>query len=725
MKFLIFLVVLVCFDENVKGEISTTLPELLRRCYESGYNNVANPPLSIPVLIELIRKIEMDSKNTFNLRLLSSALLHGVQLDGIRKQNAIKDYIQYAATGPQFYKYKLVTQYLTSMTEFYNDTLSTDELCFLHKMISNSIDPTEVDPTCSFQATMPLEFHESSDTTINCQYKMGTVKSNWGPISPGQLIIGIASAMEQSDVSFQQLRKVFLFKMKTLGSTSDKISLWSSTIAGDLAMVILSQMSLNLEIGDEGFWNDTALPRRYYLNSVANLTEGDILGGIDATIIALNIQKWVKQINSLRLSQVIDMYYSTRGVTFDNTIHSGNRASTINFLRQSVNLENQVLETAKLLIQMGFQPNGSPNEDDLVKLAQAAVETFTKKSDDILRKYDNIEPITNNEVKSAVELIVILDNSYDSYTSQRFLSMLSESLQISYYGSQMGIINGETGSWISNVTTEIYGLFQGIGENLYKWPSRLDLNKSLKTAIRFYQNKTNANCTAGAKPMAKSIIILSKDGRITDVDKSEAQFSIKAIKDAYPECNLIYVTPDENGFFRELSTIYKNDSVVDLSSDISALVNELFNKLNNVPASIVNFYCNQISVRFEDFITPAVESFYEIHEEYIKRRQFVTKFTNYDLGSLHICYTGSSPVKTCRSLKLDEEVVYSSSDICPEDTSCNIHFFLYANSSTNKCTGNECRYPDQVRVGISMYSGAAWKGAIMLLVIISTIINII
>lgn len=97
---------------------------------------------------------------------------------------------------------------------------------------------------------------------------------------------------------------------------------WAATLAGDLSEVTLLQgpMTKQISVGASGAWNSTTIPHWYFLSQREHLemTDAEIRGGIDGLLIALNIAEWRQKTSELRLSQLLDMYYSQRGVLGSN-----------------------------------------------------------------------------------------------------------------------------------------------------------------------------------------------------------------------------------------------------------------------------------------------------------------------------------------------------------------------------------------------------------------------
>lgn len=146
---------------------------------------------------------------------------------------------------------------------------------------------------------------------------------------------------------------------KLLRSIDTMDNSYSAGLAGDLAEICVYQgpyLHRNTSIGMAGSWNDSYLPRLRYLRQSQHphrweMTDSEILAGIDGLFISQQVSSWVHHVHRLRLSQIIDMYYSARGIptlAIENTnnmpsFHKPNMETTPNPI--SVNQTNNDSES--------------------------------------------------------------------------------------------------------------------------------------------------------------------------------------------------------------------------------------------------------------------------------------------------------------------------------------------------------------------------------------------
>lgn len=101
---------------------------------------------SMRLLIELIEKIEQQIPTNIDIRHLVTNIFHELRLDGIERTPGVleSDFVTpYRATGIQVYKFDLLRNLIshTSQKLNFENYLTKTEICYLHKLISASVEP--------------------------------------------------------------------------------------------------------------------------------------------------------------------------------------------------------------------------------------------------------------------------------------------------------------------------------------------------------------------------------------------------------------------------------------------------------------------------------------------------------------------------------------------------------------------------------------------------------
>lgn len=153
-----------------------------------------------------------------------------------------------------------------------------------------------------------------------CPVENGVLHSPWGSFAAGTALAGIAAGLAPQTITVRELvgnDQMGQYKLarQTTGSTVD--NRYAATLSGDVSESVIRQATNpTIQVGAAGAWNNTAVPHWYFLSQRDRLeqTDAEIRAGIDGLLLGLRIFQWHTQVTGLRLSQVLDMYYSQRGM---------------------------------------------------------------------------------------------------------------------------------------------------------------------------------------------------------------------------------------------------------------------------------------------------------------------------------------------------------------------------------------------------------------------------
>lgn len=270
---------------------------------------------------------------------------------------------------------------------------------------------------------------------------------HFGTVSPGTVIASIAAGLEPQRVAistFMSFVENLDEEQNHLMYNSGKLdNLFAANLAGDLAEVCVYQAPYygsNVSVGTSGFWNHTDYPVKRYLeeNNVLNwqITDAEILGGIDGMAIGSNIRGWLQKIRNVRLSEVLEMYYSIKGVPnlsveqgsqwnrltmnnsnqFDSMSESGcDRIKSLGRINRD-KLKEQTYNFAQTLQQ--FSATVNANQDLLRSACDSAVDKFYTYAHELVLKTTKCK----NCSRHPVDLTVILDGSRSQFESMMLIS---------------------------------------------------------------------------------------------------------------------------------------------------------------------------------------------------------------------------------------------------------------------------------------------------------------
>nr|XP_016930496.1 uncharacterized protein LOC108010164 isoform X2 [Drosophila suzukii] len=457
--------------------------------------------------------------------------------------NAADGVIPYSPTGFQFPKFKILLSRLIpgNANSFPNSSLTSVERCSLHFMLSSTFDTRsrgDENNVCNqlsqyraqrlprslkkeydnnfisdvewldtrpkrgrssvsvskYEQLGELDYesdwaYAGSEGTSQCPVEDGLVRTRWGTVSAGTLIAGIAAGVQQQTVQLNTLLALASQRRargRSQSQTSNSIdNRWAATLAGDLAEVTLVQLpgsTSSASVGATGGWNDTVLPHWYFLSQRNNLeaTDAEIRGGLDGLILAKNVASWRTQASSLKLSQLLRMYYSTNGV-LSSGINACSRQSQFTNVAPSQEMEDQTSAFA-LVLDREMQLRVTLTSSAIAQYAgnaTASLVTYVQMIDYFpSQQWSDI----SNRTTVMADIYVFVDTYWPYSCVVDYVAYVLQDLNIHPYASKVTLFAASDGSVIVNTTDYIINVYEEWNSTSHSWhPNGFNLPLILNT----------------------------------------------------------------------------------------------------------------------------------------------------------------------------------------------------------------------------------------------------
>lgn len=846
-------------QENVQTRVAPSLLE----CYQNPdlFERDNRLPMTMNMLIELIRKVEDAPEFNQDMRQLSVALLHRFRQDGIVRAPGVQNIAGVLPFSPiqfHFTKHRILFSRLLpgNAQSFPNATLTPMERCSLHFMLSSTIDTMvrgdenircsqlsqyraarvpreaalkdrnklnsnflgdiemlnqpemnqirkqikkmkhsarmEMDPedeqmeeATAVPEAVAAEAEEQEeepavdaqlgegelvddaslvDIATNaisaCPVESGVVYTRWGTLSAGTVIAGIAAGLEPQTVQLRDLMppRSSQFRARQQATPMRVENRWAATLAGDLAEVTLlhapSQPN-NIQVGASGAWNATVVPRWFFLSqrTALEMTDAEIRAGIDGLVLADNIIEWRNRANMLRLSQVLDMYYSPRGV-FNQNIRSCNRRDLFTTVAPIQTMRDQAVAFSNILdkeMQMAF----TVTQEAIVQFSGAAADalaTYVPSSlNDLSCEATAITPNDPTVWRTAADLFIYVDSSWSFMDIHSVVANLLDNLDVGRFGTTYTVLNAFNGEVIVNSTqfladfhtmyTQPIHVAQPAGLNL---PTVLRSVRDQVTPIMMAERQNNS-----MSGRSKICLIMPNTAAVSEGDSNFAIERLQILREEVPDLRFLYFAGGShtrfNRFVREESRdVFQlrelgSGAVID---GVTVQTAPVIQRIQQEQRRIVNPRCGHDWIQtswgsnsINQYVEPRGIVFYRLQPNYFfqQAENRRLRIQGHGFATLTVCHsrwvampranaTQNNDVINCRTIGT-ETVDIDLSNACEGHSvihSCPPVFFSVQHTQQTevtalRCTERECRFPDNARFAVVVDNLGCFSGAGQLL----------
>ncbi|XP_014480886.1 PREDICTED: uncharacterized protein LOC106747658 [Dinoponera quadriceps] len=790
-------IIFVTLGVSAQEILRRDVPPELQKCYDDKFLQEKDNrfPHTLNTLIALIRKIE-DS-NDMDLRRLTIGIMHKFRLDGIVGNPNVPSkpgVSPYAPLLEQDAKFRRILTFIPQRDSELNDELTDIERCSLHFMLSGSIEifergdenvvckvtnnayrrrtrraiserpakenlnindvetltPEQIDgminhketgtedPNALYPALPPNHPKAAQILSLppysDCPVENGVIKTNWGSVSIGSVIAGIAAGLQPETV---KLSEVFPHAAQKKPNMSQLLvnNKWIATIAGDLAEVVLIQgpVGQKLTIGSNGNWNSSAEPHWYFLKSNNSLefTTAEIRGNFDGLILANEIETLYSRVPTLKLSQILEMYYGAHGL-FDHSIRACNRG--ILFTTMTSNASQTMFAqtySASMALKEDLQI-ATLNDYVIEEFAKEAADVLSVNAQSFLKDDLSCEQTTTGYFKDTVELsadlTIILDTTWPFETIRPILTNLLENMKINPYNSQFTIINARDGSIMMNTTDDILDFANYNKTNYKNVTSGFDLSKTLEKLEIIQKTKLDIERSTLGNGKSDIILIIPYTSTVPDPDMPYLKEQLQRMQEQVPDATVFILTYRSKDRWLDYVNAENLFSITgDEKNGALPTILDLVSKIRKVPQRLINTACGAnytpaaSTNPFDGYIAPNMAISYRMHPNYFFSRDSSHRSTikieqsisGTPSGALKVC-TSRLPINTDSSKGENVECMILSENAYTVSFSCDgaeyihsckpFYMIVFANSSVGssyQCTGQFCKFQNMMKYTVN------------------------
>ncbi|XP_066977229.1 uncharacterized protein [Macrobrachium rosenbergii] len=599
----------------------------------------------------------------------------------------------------------------------------------------------------------------------------GVVLSSSGPVALGTLLAGISTTLSGNE---QTIASVLGDNVVNYMPDEMKVKrlnpLYVATLAGDIGQTALkasnSPSTIKAFLGPTGkFSNSTAAPKLFTLKDgndgiIIYLTRSEIFAGIDAMLITQYLTS--ASSSRVKLSQILRMYYSDRGLPNLPTYKACNRMEAYNSIRDDEKTKEQVLNFMYAYSNYDsfarqYIDENSENFEDIqshftgsLNDAWSAFSGFigSYNSDD----YESCPTYTQGSVKceTTTDLVVVYNREggvQDSQAQREYITLLAQKIGVGQDRSRLGVIDARNAEWLMPVTNvsnvaDLGANFTLNSQQFGSGGSSADAMRILETLHNYYFEFYNLSHSSGENATANSQVV------VWNVPRSAPDFNddnnLKVLRDfhlSFPDVYFLLVGNTQADYVNVLHDKEKDFFKINLL-DTEETADQIAKRVCQIPKVFFYPACDTDLPQYTDYR----------EDTHIFKGYVTPNYTTYAMiapqnfkYSYHVTLTlQSQDVKVCAS-RVSMSVDSTAEDIqCQEATNealewhelctdsnltlCSPIYLSISGTPTGnvRCDANDCQFPNQVEYKIGhegLVCGAASFNISLLLLAILALLH--